>query len=82
MNARKIIFILGSIILALIAALVAVAVFSHKKMESERNQAKTAPARARRWAEKVDQQITQVEKPVEPEPVEEVVLTQSENEIA
>lgn len=52
MNARKVILVLGVLLLALIAALVAFALFSHKKMEGEKNAAKTAPARARRWAEK------------------------------
>lgn len=48
MNARKVIFIMGAILLALVAALVTVALFSHKKMESEKNRLKTEPARRAR----------------------------------
>lgn len=48
MNARRIILILGALAALLIVAVVTVAVLLHRKMEVEKNQAKTAPARAAR----------------------------------
>jgi hypothetical protein len=50
MNARKALFVLGGLIIALIVAVVAVALFTIHKMESEKNRAKTEKARQRRWA--------------------------------
>lgn len=52
MNARRTLLILGAVILVLLCATVALAIFFHKKLETEKNQAKTANARNARWTKK------------------------------
>jgi FtsZ-interacting cell division protein ZipA len=51
MKTRRIMVILGSVIAALLVALVFVAVWSHRQEELEKNRRQTAPARARRHEE-------------------------------
>lgn len=48
MNVRKAILVLGILATCLVAAIVAIAVLAHRKVELERNQARTANARAAR----------------------------------
>lgn len=81
MNARKVMFILGAILLALVAAFVAVALFSHKKMETEKNRTRTEAARkVRHEPSRKEESSIQVDEQKEPG-LKEEVLTQSENEI-
>lgn len=49
MNARKALLVLAGIGGAVLAALLAVALFTIRKMETEKNRAKTQKARENRW---------------------------------
>jgi hypothetical protein len=60
MNARKIIGILGGIIALLIATVVAFALWSIKKLESEKNANRTAKAREARHKPKAETQAEPV----------------------
>jgi hypothetical protein len=78
MNARRTLLILGAVALVLISAVVALAVYFHRQMEIEKNQAKTAKAREARWSRKSedDAQSTAASEPEpevtqEPEPVKD-----------
>lgn len=81
MNARKVMFILGAILLALVAALVAVALFSHKKMETEKNRTRTQAARSvRHDPTRKEESTVQVDEQKEAE-LKEVPITESNEEL-
>lgn len=58
MNARKILLILGGVIIALVAAIIAVSLFTIQKVEQEKNRARTKPARDRRWPAKEETEVS------------------------
>lgn len=49
MNARKVLLFLAGLVVAFVAAIIAVSLFTLQKMESEKNAAKTQKAREARW---------------------------------
>lgn len=52
MNARKVLFILGGIAAAVIAAIIAFSLFTLHKVVGDKNRSKTEKARENRWRKK------------------------------
>jgi hypothetical protein len=73
MNARKTIVFLGGLVALVVGAIVAISLFVIRKMEIERNQARTQKARDNRHQKKPDE--------VAPSPADQKVETQSDGEL-
>lgn len=65
---------MGAVALVLVACLTALAIFFHKREESEKNRARTSPARSARWSKTAEPEKDGGNNPVsEPEPEPEPV---------
>lgn len=58
MNVRKVLLIIGGVIVLLVAAMFAVALFTIQKMESDKNRARTQKARERRWENRQEPEVS------------------------
>jgi hypothetical protein len=66
MNARKVLSVLGIIVVVLVAAIVAISLFTFKKMESEANAKKTEAARRARWSKNPEAKENALSEPLSP----------------